>query len=469
MIINPKVIKKGITEEQLEQWAEVNTQLEQNVGTYATTPSTKTLFEKLADNSLTEIHSYDLEDLTSLRPGAFANATNLTSVELPDSITLLGVENPPTSEGSTNSLGVFAYCTSLENIMLSSNITRIPSNTFFKCESLTSLVIPEGVEILGGNLTSGSTSTFGIAGLSGIKTLYLPNSITTINARCFAYMQQLTTVVNFPAVQEIPKDCFDHCLSLETFIIPEGVTNISTGAFKSCTNLSVITIPDTVLEISAYAFDQSDNVKNIVDNISYLVNTVSNEIQQYYALLYVNNNITDTITINSECKIIAASVFQSDSNLVSIVIPASVISIGESAFFNCQNLSTIIFESNNSLINLGERAFYSCGSLTSIDLPTTITTIGEYTFYYCSNLTVIEIPSGVTIIARYAFYNCTSLSEITVLAETPPTIQSTTFMGVPRTAIYYVPDASVDAYKTATNWSALANQIQPLSAKGGNN
>ena len=105
----------------------------------------------------------------------------------------------------------------------------------------------------------------------------------------------------------------------------------------------------------------------------------------------------------------------------SVVIPSlveyygftySVTSIGDSAFFDCYNLTDI--EIPNSVTSIGDAAFENCVSLTSIEIPNSVTSIGDYAFYRCSGLTSIEIPNSVTSIGEYAFSGCTSLASIQI-------------------------------------------------------
>ena len=80
-----------------------------------------------------------------------------------------------------------------------------------------------------------------------------------------------------------------------------------------------------------------------------------------------------------------------------------------------------------------------------------------------SSLTAVKIPSTVTTIADYAFYNCTSLASVTCLATTPPAIGGRhTFRGISSNVKFYVPAESVEAYKTATNWSTYASDIEAI-------
>ncbi len=102
-------------------------------------------------------------------------------------------------------------------------------------------------------------------------------------------------------------------------------------------------------------------------------------------------------------------------DLISVVIPDSVISIGDYAFCDCYNLTSI--EISDSVTSIGNFAFSACYSLTSIEIPDSVTSIGGSAFYFCDSLTSIEIPASVTSIGNYAFSGCSSLESITVSSE----------------------------------------------------
>ncbi len=101
-----------------------------------------------------------------------------------------------------------------------------------------------------------------------------------------------------------------------------------------------------------------------------------------------------------------------NKNIISVIIPDGVTSIGDKAFYYCKSLTSITFGENSQLTSIGDRAFYYCKSLTSITFGenSQLTSIGDYAFYYCSSLTEIVIPDGVTSIGIRAFYNCDSLA-----------------------------------------------------------
>jgi hypothetical protein len=90
----------------------------------------------------------------------------------------------------------------------------------------------------------------------------------------------------------------------------------------------------------------------------------------------------------------------------------TVTSIGEDAFYNSKNLTSVKIP--NSITNIGSSAFSNCKKLTSVTIPDNVTTIGSYAFYNCKKLTDVIIGKNVTSIGYCAFEDCTSLVNITI-------------------------------------------------------
>lgn len=111
----------------------------------------------------------------------------------------------------------------------------------------------------------------------------------------------------------------------------------------------------------------------------------------------------------------------------------------------------------------GTYGFMNNRDVHRITFPEGVTTIASRTFRYCNGLLKIVIPSTVTKISTQCI-NSISLSCIVSLPTTPPTLEAATSIeSIPTDCVIYVPDASVDAYKGATNWSTYADRILPLS------
>ena len=104
--------------------------------------------------------------------------------------------------------------------------------------------------------------------------------------------------------------------------------------------------------------------------------------------------------------------FSDCSNLMSVIIPNSVISIGNNAFEDCSNLTRVTIP--NSVTSIDYNAFSCCSSLTSVTIPNSVTRIGDAAFYFCNSLTSVTIPDSVTSIGGAPFSACMKLTKIIV-------------------------------------------------------
>ena len=135
---------------------------------------------------------------------------------------------------------------------------------------------------------------------------------------------------------------------------------------------------------------------------------------QAYPTLPWGESFTSVIIENGVTSI-GDCAFFSCNNLTSITIPDSVTSIGFSSFIWCERLTSITIP--DSITSIDDCAFYGCASLTAITIPDSVTSIGEDAFRQCTNLTSITIPDGVTSISDGTFSNCTRLKDVTILGS----------------------------------------------------
>ena len=170
--------------------------------------------------------------------------------------------------------------------------------------------------------------------------------------------------------------------------IENGITNIGEYAFYWCSSLTDIVIPNSIVSIENSA----------LSNCKKLINIEVDENNQYFCdvdgVLYTKNKST-------LIKYPAGK--QEDS----FSVLNSVITIGNSAFYDCKNLENITI--SNSVTTIGDSAFYNCG-LKSLIIPNKITRIEGNTFRYCSQLTKITIPKNIEFIGYYAFDGCRNLT-----------------------------------------------------------
>ena len=127
-------------------------------------------------------------------------------------------------------------------------------------------------------------------------------------------------------------------------------------------------------------------------------------------------------------------------------------------FFDRKGLKAVVIDSTTTL---GHAVFSGCIGLESVVFPQNLENIQYQAFANCRSLTNLTIPASVTTIGQYAFNGCRGLVSVILEPTTPPTISSGSFNNT--TCSFYVPDESLEAYKAANNWSALADRIFPIS------
>ena len=271
-------------------------------------------------------------------------------------------------------------------------------------------------------------------------------SVTSIGDDAFEDCWDLTSITIPNSVTSIGEYAFYYCDGLTSITIPNNVTTIGIYAFYYCRSLTSITIPNSVKSIGMSAFAGCSGLTSIVVEEG---NTIYDSRENCSAIIETNSNTLisgcqNTIIPNSVTSI-GESAFYYCSGLTSVTIPYSVTSIGRYAFAGCEGLTSIVVEKGNakydsrencnaiietatntlisgcqntiipnSVTSIGKEAFAGCRSLTSITIPNSVTSIGEYAFSGCWDLTSISIPNSVTSIGNYAFHYCSSLTSITI-------------------------------------------------------
>lgn len=254
------------------------------------------------------------------------------------------------------------------------------------------ITIPEQIEYNGINYIVNSIGKQAFLNRLYLKSVVLPNSIINIGEEAFQTCSQLTSITIPNKLEIIENRAFQGCSCLTSLIIPSFVSFIGKNTFWGCSGLNSIRV------------EKDNPIYDSREDCNAIIETQSNRILK---------------------------------GCINTVIPSTVTTIGEGAFYNCVNMA-------------------------SITIPEGVITIEKYAFENCSELTTMILPSTITSLGACVFIN-TSLTDLYLLSETPPQKDEGFFTGLHNCRIN-VPCGCLEAYGNARGWGSNGK----LSAAPGN-
>lgn len=500
-----------------------------------------------------------LESLSVISNYAFYNCTALEfdELNLPNLTTLgqnafygvkikkLNLGALTTIPAGTTSTQNFGNKATLEELVLSEDITTIPAYAFLAYKNLRGVVNHPNLTSIGA-CAYNTTAITRIENLGSITTILGGNTIEATFGNCASL-----SFVRLPAtLATIGKQAFYACKALETFIceavVPPSldsttfsstnstfiiyVPDSSVEAYKAATNWStyasriypmsvyeeggvenVITFADPAVEAICLAnFDTNGNgvlskseaaaVTSLngkfkgankgenFEEFKYFTGITSlNPSEQwnsgeFYTSSIKNITLPANISNISYCAFYGCAALESvefgnttsaistsafyECKALNVTIPSSVTSIGGSSFYNCLAMASVVNCPN--LTSLGVKAFLYSGIVGVANLGTITELKNEGTgqwfgiFQNCTSLRYAVLPSTLTKIEAYTFKSCSKLEAFVFKNTIPAALASNAFESTNNCPIY-VPNDSLDTYKTASVWSTYSNRIKPIS------
>ena len=300
-------------------------------------------------------------------------------------------------------------------------VTAIADNAFAS-SVIKTVIIPEGIEVIGEKAFYGCTE---------LTEISLPKSVKTIEKSAFEGCTALesVTLADDSELTEIWENAFKGCVSLTEITIPDNVETVGDNAFYGCTELknvvfgadsklktvgqnafadciklSSVTLPNNVETVGAYAFKGC---------IALETASLGEALKHLNGYTFDGCTLLSSVTLPSTLDIIYEYAFRGCTSLTEISIPDSVDTIGGYAFNGCTLLKNVNFGNSSTLKSIGEKAFENCVALTDFNFVGTLVSIDQYAFSGCTSLSSITIPKNLSSIGASAFYLCTGLSEVT--------------------------------------------------------
>ncbi len=423
-----------------------------------------------------EIKNVVIENgVTGIGDEAFTLCKNITSVTIPGSVKSIGYDafGACTSlknviiENGVESIGEIAFmdCYSLTSITIPESVTSIGIGAFAWSIALESIIVDENNEYYtsynGVLFNKDKTELICYPAGSKETSYVVPDGVTSIVMAAFGMCQNLESVVIADSVTSIDESTFAYCEALKEVTIGRGITNLG-YICEGCEAITTVTIPSSVTSIERYVFSDCVELETVYyggtkSQWNAIVIAENNDPLYSATIVYAicehedadkdsycdncdeifvvdsgncgadGDNVTYTLYSNGYLVISGTGAIANDSFALSsynfnfaseiknVVIENGVTSIGEQAFWDCENLVSVTIPDSVTSIDYG--AFLMCDSLTSVTIPGSVKSIGHDAFGACTSLANVIIENGVESIGEVAFMDCWSLTSITIPAS----------------------------------------------------
>ena len=343
--------------------------------------------------------------VTKIGSGAFQYCINPTSVTIPVGVVEIGD-------------GAFHNCTNLIFVGIPDSVTSIGESVFYGCTALTSIVFSDSVTSIGSSVFH-NTAYYNDVNNWENDVLYNGNHL--IEAKTSLSGDYIVKA----GTKSIAASAFSDCTNLTSVTIQNGVSSIVGSVFSGCTSLSSVVIPDTVVSIGDYTFRDCSKLTaiNVGVNNSYYssVDGVLFNKDKTILLQYPAGKSSIEYVVPESVTSIYDYAFYGCTSLASVTIPDSVTSIGESVFDNSKKLNAINVTGNNTNYSSADGVLFNKDKTilvrypegktsTEYKIPDSVTTIGYLAFDRCENLVLVEISDNTETIQPQAFNCCTNLA-----------------------------------------------------------
>lgn len=397
-----------------------------------------------------------------------------------------------TIPGGVTAIGNYAFedHPNLTALTVPGTVGQIGDEAFYGCEKLETVTVEEGVLSIG-DYAFAYCNEYSSEGqlVGGLKTASLPGSLEEFGDAVFygdGMLQGFSgPLAEDPSLLVFKGELKAIALGDRTEItVPSTVKAIGVSTFAALPGLTKVTLPASVESVGDYAFQSCQNLEEVD-----IQGNATFGVAPFAYCRKLTKFSGPMASVDGRCLTKDGVLFAyAMGSGPEYTIPDGITKIADRAFANSSIVSVTL---NDGLKEIGDQAFYYCTQLSAIDVPGSVTRIGKNAFFFCP-VKSITLHEGLQTIDDSAFYLCGNssyggipeivipstvtsigygalmmiegvLQKVTMLPTTPPTLRGQLFWTAP---VVYVPDASLSAYRSATNWSTFKNRIrnQPVTA-----
>ena len=337
----------------------------------------------------------------------------------------------------------------------------IPNYAMNGKESLTSLILPDKLRKISGEIGGGRGAFNGCVNLSG--SLIIPEGVVEIQSGAFNGCTSLTGTLSLPSTLKIlgSKDCygtshdgvFYGCNFVCELIIPDGVEVIGGGTFGGCKNFyGEIRLPDGLQWLGPGAFEGSENFTGDI--------IIPQGVTSIPYNCFNGTWVGGALVLHDGVTTIGDGAFANTGLKGELRLPKDLEVISHNVFYNCDFSGELVLPEN--LYTIGDKAFaYNWRLMGVLEIPENVISIGAGAFAQCRSLEGVIFPEGLESI-RYntdwfedggAFQNCFGIGRIVCKGTIPAYVQDGVFHGVPKDNFTLeVPESAIAQYQAATGW-----------------
>ena len=407
-------------------------------------------FEECDGLSSLDLSNCVLEEISN---NMFLNCSSLSNVTFPKTVKRIGsniysgcdtITEIDLTDLEIEELGDYAFYNlkNLKDVKLSQTTKKIGAYAFSDDKKIQFL-----------NFTNTQIETIGEGAFSKcslLANINLPTTLKELGDKTFYYCSKLEKIdLSKTSVEVISESCFELCRVFDRITLPVGLKTLSTRSFYN-SSLRLINITKNVDSIADDAFRLCNKLEEITvdnNNTSFVIQSSAlYTIDKEKLIAYPVASAETSFTISADAKTINAYAFANAVNLVSVDLRSINISeiqgytfmnctalkevklidsttqgvkkIGVRAFFNCKSLTE--FDGKYALEEIGDSAFYDCTSLISVLLGNSsqLTKISTEAFYNCNKMKTLSLTGSLQVVGRSAFYNCNDVENFSFVGGT---------------------------------------------------